>query len=111
MANERLTDAAKHVVVTDITKAGQKVRFSQLLIVSDQRLRIIIESDSYKDQSSADVQFWNGSHWASVWYISHGNMSTPHGLAYKDNGDALHWFQMDRNKLFNIALEVLGVAR
>ena len=109
MANKLLHNAAKHVVHTDITKLRDDVHFTQLLVVQDQRLRVDIRSNAYKEQSYSRVDYWNGTKWTEVWTLAGEVQSTSHGLTYKQNWNDLHHFMMDRNKLFVIACEVLNV--
>lgn len=109
MANKLLHNAAKHVVHTDVTKLRDDVHFTQLLVVKDQRLRVEIRSNAYKEQSYSRVEFWNGSKWTEVWTLVGNNQTTMHGLVYKQNWDDVAQFMMDRNKLFVLACEVLNV--
>lgn len=109
MASKRTT---KTIDVT-ISKRGQDVLFVELLELAgaqsarEHRLRVKIESDSYRDQCWARIERWNGETWHEIWSIDSGAMKTERGLAYASVPASAGDFKDDRDLLVQRAIEVL----
>lgn len=103
----------------EIMKSGQSVNFKEVLNLEGKKIRILIKSDSYADQSYAKVELWNGSEWNNVDYIQHANMQTPHKLKYEQHNQGeksqefifnhnLPFFKKDRDHLLKMAKEIIS---
>ena len=73
------------------------------------KIRIKIKSDSYKFQSFAKVEKWDGDKWREVHSIHHGSMTTPAGLDSwaRREGLAESHFKADRKELLRVAVAVI----
>ena len=107
------------VISKAISEGSQSVEYVEILdlpsVYQDQsaKLRIKIKSDSYKFQSFARVEKWDGDKWREVHSIHHGSMTTPAGLISRLKGhkDETH-FKADRKELLRVAKGiVMPVAR
>lgn len=108
-------------VNTRIENHAQTVRLTELLRFDQHRLRITINANSYRDQSSAYIERWSGERWEMVYCINGGGMRTevdglyvrpefaPRRLREEDQSSNItHAFRVDRAALIARAIEVLG---
>lgn len=91
-----------------IARGSQSLIYTELAETSEgDKVRIVIQSDSYRFQSFAKVERWDGSEWKRVWQIEPGNMQTEPGLVYKRQS-GVYDFTADRDALAAFAIKVLG---
>ena len=109
-----------NIISKAISQGSQSVEYVEILdlpsVYQDQsaKLRIKIKSDSYKFQSFARVEKWDGDKWREVHSIHHGIMLTPTGLSSRPRGEGLAFshFRADRKELLRVAKGiVMPVAR
>lgn len=110
MATRKTQAQAARSLLLEISKGSQDVVFQELVQVGADRLRIVIRSDSYRDQCFARVGRWDGAKWQEVWHLGPSEMNTADGLKYVARGVGLVDFAADRTALLDAAFKVLGVA-
>lgn len=92
-----------------ISFGSQSVELVNLLALGDIKLRIKIKSDSYKFQSFARIERWDGTQWQEVASLHYGAMKTEAGLCYKPNqsGRDFRNFEADYDELLKQAKAIL----
>lgn len=92
-----------------VTKLSQGIGYVGLFQAGDHRLRVKAEYDSYRDQSSATVQRWNGEEWKEVYSLrGHALTGWSDGIAYRQGAAVEQTFSTDVHFLLDRAEEVLG---
>jgi hypothetical protein len=103
-----------------VDNTSQSVYYVELLrLEQGDKLRISIRANAYRDQSSADIERWDGSQWRQVFHLNGGAMFTAvEGMyvraEYKQpirgsfNGRTFQDFAQDRAYLITRAQEVLA---
>ncbi len=99
---------------SQIAKQGsQKIRCREIwnFTAGDatHKLRITIASDSYRDQSSAEAERWNGEEWKKIETLATGELKTQIGLSnYPDKSwNSRHLFAADIAELLRRARLIL----
>lgn len=104
-------NAAEAVRVdVSIARGSQDVFFTELLSFREEKLRIKIRSNSYKDQCSAELEIWSaaGRQWNEVVRLHAAEMQTEKGLCYGPQMVLPADFAKDRAVLLNRAMLVLA---
>jgi hypothetical protein len=91
-----------------VWKGGQDIHYSGLLQMAEHKLRIEARFDSYRDQSFAKIERWNGSEWKPVYFMPGAALvGFIDKAAYRQQAPAASDFQADVNFLIARAEEVL----
>jgi len=90
-------------------KSSQAIKYVGLFQAGDHKLRINAEYDSYKGQSWAAIERWNGSEWKEIYTLRGGSLKGwQEGIAYKPGAAQELTFAADVAFLLDRAAEVLG---
>ncbi len=91
-----------------VWKGGQDIHYSGLLQLGEHKLKIEARFDSYRDQSFAKVERWNGSEWKAVYFMPGAALvGFIDKAAYRPQAPAASDFQADVTFLIARAEEVL----
>lgn len=91
-----------------VWKGGQDIHYSGLLQLGEHKLKIDARFDSYRDQSFAKVERWNGSEWKQIYFVPGAALvGFIDKAAYRQQAPAASDFQKDVDFLIARAEEVL----
>lgn len=111
-----MTTVTTKTISKDYVQGQQSVELHEVLKLNDHKIRIIIDSDSYKFQCSAVVDVFHPTElkWNRLAYIHYNQMSTPAELVYYPEiqrksppSTMAKYFEKDRTQLLKLAKEIL----
>jgi hypothetical protein len=65
--------------------SNQSISYREIYKAQDKKIKIIIKSDSYHCQCFARAYVLRNDEWIELYSIPYSLMTTPEGLAYKEN--------------------------
>ncbi len=75
---------------------------------TEAKIRVYLKTDSYKSQSHASADIWDGNRWNQISRIQPKAMSTDASLGYKRNAPTAADFDRDRDHLLTVAAQILA---
>lgn len=99
----------KNSVIQDIISYGsQDVIYTYIEEIRKKRIKVVIRSDAYRHQCSANSYLWSGEKWELVASMRPSDMRTPASLVYTKDKSMVKWqFINDRDNLIQLSKVII----